>query len=179
MLVMNAAIPFIVPVGRSNPSARVLTIFLGTGAWFIWVAVSIEGLFYVAFALMLYIWVEVECVWRAALPSGSGPSAGSKASVIYQPRAEDLRIAIFFLFFIQVAYFGPGKSVFRICYILILIYCIAVFPPSRKRNVHGRSKQRLITPRSLQLFLPRTHLPSRFQVQPISCVVTPSKWSAF
>ena len=33
----------------------------------------------------------------------------TKVAAKYQPRADDLRIALFFLFFVQVAFFGTGN----------------------------------------------------------------------
>ncbi len=110
---LNASLPFVTRFGRGNPDARLLSFFLGIGAWFIWVAVSVEGLFYVAYSLALYFWVEVESVWHAEAHSQSAPpgpgARTNKESSPYQYWGDDLRIALFFLLFMQVAYFGPGK----------------------------------------------------------------------
>ena len=113
----TVALPFILRVGRTRPYARLLTIFLGFGAFFVWLAIAVEGLFYVAYSLTLCLWVEVEAVLRPqASERGEKQKeeqeGGGKERVevqLYRPRADDLRIAVFFLFFVQVAFFGTGK----------------------------------------------------------------------
>ena len=95
-----------------------LSFFLGFGVCFVLLAIRVEGLFYVAYSLMLALWVEVETALRsytrAHSPSptdatnGKGEGKGQDAST-YRPHADDLRIAVFFLFFVQVAFFGTGK----------------------------------------------------------------------
>ncbi|PIL27194.1 transporter [Ganoderma sinense ZZ0214-1] len=88
VIVLNASLPFLTRFEISDPGACLLSVFLGIGAWFIWVAVSVEGLFYVAYALVLYFWIEVESVWRAeAVPDTKSSPEGTK----------------------RVAYFGPGN----------------------------------------------------------------------
>jgi GPI ethanolamine phosphate transferase 1 len=62
-------------------------------------SISVEGLFYLAYSITLIIWIEVE----AALRAGETVKDG------YRFRREDARIAMFFLFFVQVAFFGTGK----------------------------------------------------------------------
>ncbi|KAI1787192.1 alkaline phosphatase-like protein [Ganoderma leucocontextum] len=111
ILILNASVPFIARFGMSDPNARLLSFFLGIGAWFIWVAVSVEGLFYVTYSLALYFWVEVESIWRAKASSGpaSSPEDTNKVPSAYRPWGDDLRIALFFLLFMQIAYFGPGN----------------------------------------------------------------------
>ena len=63
------ALPFVLRVGRGHnagpgPYARLLTFFLGFGAFFVWLAIAVEGLFYVAYSLTLCLWVEVEAARR-------------------------------------------------------------------------------------------------------------------
>lgn len=95
-------------VGRGNPQARLLSFFLGFGACFVWLAIAVEGLFYVVYSLTLVLWVEVESVLRAHSHI-QNPKDTSKDARTYRPKADDLRIAVFFLFFVQVAFFGTGK----------------------------------------------------------------------
>ncbi|TBU54519.1 Phosphatidylinositolglycan class N-domain-containing protein [Dichomitus squalens] len=123
ILLSNGMLPFIVRVGRSNPSARLLSIFLGVGMWFIRVAVSVEGVFYVAFALMLYLWVEVEYVWHRDQPLGSESKVkDEEGCVTYQLKGEDLGIALLFLLFMQIAFFGPGNISSIASFYLDLVY---------------------------------------------------------
>ncbi|RDX46041.1 alkaline phosphatase-like protein [Lentinus brumalis] len=116
LFLSTAVLPFVLRVGRGNPHARLLSFFLGFGACFVWLAIAVEGLFYVAYSLTLCLWVEVESVLRAhALQNSEKREAhkkqeGKQDASTYRPRADDLRIAVFFLFFVQVAFFGTGNS---------------------------------------------------------------------
>jgi phosphatidylinositol glycan class N len=90
-------------------------------------SISVEGLFFLSYSALLVVWVELEAAIRPgpsqtdkttdvpAEESGAGgvAMAGKKKKTTtvfgYQPRADDLRIALFFLFFVQVAFFGTGN----------------------------------------------------------------------
>ncbi|KAI0742507.1 alkaline phosphatase-like protein [Daedaleopsis nitida] len=115
LFLTTAFLPFFLRVGRSNPQARLMSFFLGFGACFVWLAIAVEGLFYVVFSLTLYLWVEVETVLRAhAHPATKKRGVETAREVkqdasTYRPKADDLRIAVFFLFFVQVAFFGTGN----------------------------------------------------------------------
>ncbi|KAH9925588.1 GPI ethanolamine phosphate transferase 1 [Epithele typhae] len=100
---------------RSQPHARLLSFFLGFGRAFVWLAIAAEDLVYVAFSLTLTTWVEV----KAAL----------RQTAAHKPRAEDLRIAVFFLLFVQVAAFGAGKTVYCLVPVLdpFLMVALLVF----------------------------------------------------
>lgn len=69
-------------------------------------SISVEGLFYLAFSMTLGFWVEVESMLRASSRASDSKGARSKS---YSFQTDDLRIALFFLFFVQVAFFGTGK----------------------------------------------------------------------
>ena len=75
------------------------------GTCFVILSISIEGLFYLAFSMTLVIWIEVESMLRG--PSSATHNEASKKSYSFQ--VDDLRIALFFLFFVQIAFFGTGK----------------------------------------------------------------------
>lgn len=85
-------------------------------------SISVEGLFFVSYSALLVVWVEIEVAIRPSpslpnKPKGEatkeeegGVVTGKETKVAgYQPRADDLRIALFFLFFVQVAFFGTGN----------------------------------------------------------------------
>ena len=108
---------------------------------FVLLAICAEGLFYLAYCIVLVLWVRVETGIRVGV--GKAPSSGkgkkgmkSKGSTKgkgdvdgskekeqekrrfgvggeYKPQAEDVRTVMFFLFFVQVAFFGVGKYVFK------------------------------------------------------------------
>ncbi|OSD03803.1 PigN-domain-containing protein [Trametes coccinea BRFM310] len=133
--------PFVFPAPRSNPHGRLLSFFLGFGACFVWLAIGVEGLFYVAYSLTLCLWVEVESVLRGhtrAKDASSAVDKGSKEAIVrdsrgsdtYRPHADDLRIAVFFLFFVQVAFFGTGNVASISSFYLEPVYrLVPVFSP--------------------------------------------------
>jgi phosphatidylinositol glycan class N len=79
--------------------------FLAFAVCFVILSISVEGLFYLAYSAVIALWIEVEAVLRNATVLTS-PKTEKE---IHHPRADDLRIALFFLFFVQVAFFGTGK----------------------------------------------------------------------
>ncbi|OBZ74872.1 GPI ethanolamine phosphate transferase 1 [Grifola frondosa] len=85
ILLAASVVPFVVRTKHSNPVARLLTFFLAFSVCFVVLSISVEGLFY--------------------LMAG----VDAKSASWYHPRADDLRIAVFFLFFVQVAFFGTGN----------------------------------------------------------------------
>lgn len=82
---------------------KILTFFLGFSVCFVILSISVEGLFLVAFFATLLVWVEVEVALRF---HGGNPKVHEEG---YRLQIDDIRIALFFLFFVQVAYFGTGK----------------------------------------------------------------------
>lgn len=103
-----SAFPFVFNLGRLPGLARLVVFFLAFSVCFVILSISVEGLFYCAFSATLLLWVEVEATVRFAGIAGSDNGNAVKLSA-YKPRADDLRIAVFFLFFVQVAFFGTGK----------------------------------------------------------------------
>jgi phosphatidylinositol glycan class N len=87
-----------------------MSFFLGFSVCFVVLSISIEGLFYSAFTFNLLLWIDVEVAVRKTLGvNGSMPKQVQTDS--YRFQADDARIALFFLFFVQVAFFGTGKYV--------------------------------------------------------------------
>jgi hypothetical protein len=87
-----------------NPTSRTLAIFLGFAPCFVILSISVEGLFYVAYTTTLVLWIEVEDAVQQR--------PRDKARKAYRFQADDLRVALIFLFFVQVAFFGTGKYVY-------------------------------------------------------------------
>jgi phosphatidylinositol glycan class N len=81
--------------------SKILMFFLGFGPCFIILSISVEGLFFLAYSATLILWIEVEEALRQ--------HHNLKWTKTYHFQGDDLRIALFFLFFVQVAFFGTGK----------------------------------------------------------------------
>jgi len=114
------------PVKHRSPHSKILSYFLAFSACFVILSISVEGLFFLSYSALLVVWVEVEVAIRPSLSrtgrateaerggeggtDGTTPGKTTTARVAcYRPRADDLRIALFFLFFVQVAFFGTGN----------------------------------------------------------------------
>lgn len=107
-IALASALPFAARVSYPTPTSKVLVLFLGFSVCFVILSISVEGLFYFAYALNLLLWTEVEAVVRHHPRRDLSPKA-DKPQAGYQLQMDDLRIAVFFLFFVQVAFFGTGK----------------------------------------------------------------------
>lgn len=90
---------------QHTPFSKFLVYFLGFGPCFVILSISVEGLFYVAYSATLVSWIMVESILR----NGSPRPATLQIDKVYRFRPDDLRIAVFFLFFVQVGFFGTGK----------------------------------------------------------------------
>ncbi|KAJ8481278.1 hypothetical protein ONZ51_g6113 [Trametes cubensis] len=107
--------PLVVPLMLRDPLSRLLTVFLGFAAFFIWLAIRAEGIFYVVYSLTLFLWVEMESALRSfqlqreevATTNRSHTQAHER---LRHSQADNIRIAVFFLFFSQVAFFGAGNA---------------------------------------------------------------------
>lgn len=131
VLVVSAMLPFFHLPKHRTISSRVMTYFLGFGPCFVILSISVEGMFYSAYSVTLVMWILVEGIVRKhrAAPMGVlSPAVPSSASTMsnsssdggkesqtksggYRFQLDDLRIALFFLFFVQVGFFGTGKWV--------------------------------------------------------------------
>jgi phosphatidylinositol glycan class N len=111
--------PFARPPKLRDPYSKILSYFLAFSACFVILSISVEGLFFVSYSALLVVWVEVEAAIRAP-PSPTNQGQGAKGKAVagkktkesaagYQLQADDLRVALFFLFFVQVAFFGTGN----------------------------------------------------------------------
>ena len=105
-----SAFPFVFNLRRLPGPARLAVFFLAFSVCFVILSISVEGLFYSAFSATLLLWVEVEATVRhTGIAKPDNADAVLVKLSAYKPRADDLRIAVFFLFFVQVAFFGTGK----------------------------------------------------------------------
>lgn len=71
-----------------------------------------EGLFYVAYSITLVHWIQVERNARLGNRRENGDKVNEKTinrTGEYSFQWDDVRTALFFLFFVQVGFFGTGK----------------------------------------------------------------------
>jgi phosphatidylinositol glycan class N len=101
--VLSSVYPIIFKSKHRTPTSRIISLFLGFGVGYIILSVSVEALFYAAFTCNLLLWIEVEATVRLNEAGADSSKQGCEL------RTDDIRIALFFLFFVQVAYFGTGK----------------------------------------------------------------------
>lgn len=125
-LVIASSLPFISCGNHHTVFSKFLLYFLGFGPCFVILSISVEGLFYVAYSLTLVAWVMVESVVR----NGSPRPNFLKVNKVYHFREDDLRIALFFLFFVQVGFFGTGNVASISSFYLEPVYrLIPIFSP--------------------------------------------------
>ena len=114
LAVSASLFPFVYPTKARDPRPKILSYFLAFAACFVILSISVEGLFFVSYSTLLVVWIEVEAAIRNEPGQGQRGNGGAAAARVpravgYQPRTDDLRIALFFLFFVQVAFFGTGN----------------------------------------------------------------------
>ncbi|KAJ4489952.1 Phosphatidylinositolglycan class N-domain-containing protein, partial [Lentinula aciculospora] len=129
------------PISTSTPAAKhalYLRYLLGFTPLFIILSLSDETLFFVSYAFLMGLWVEVESVVRKPMTvnnvsvaeKGNGIENNGSDLSTYRFRADDLRIALFFLFFVQIAFFGTGNVASVSSFYLSPVYrLIPVFNP--------------------------------------------------
>ncbi|OTA02710.1 phosphatidylinositolglycan class N, putative [Trichoderma parareesei] len=98
---------------NSNFMHRLAMMFFTCAPTFIIFTISYEGLFYVAFSLLLLIWVRLEhrleTFGRAQNGNANG-AAKIDTAVSYRPlRLSDARVALFFMVLLQSAFFSTGN----------------------------------------------------------------------
>ncbi|KAJ7146305.1 PigN-domain-containing protein [Mycena epipterygia] len=126
VLTVASILPFASRVTHDSARSKSLMYFLAFGPCFVFLSISVEGLFYVAYALTLTLWIEVERSLRTDLNRGKK----SKSVLQYRFQPDDIRIALFFLFFVQVGFFGTGNVASISSFYLSPVYrLIPVFDP--------------------------------------------------
>ncbi|UKZ73458.1 Glycosyl phosphatidyl inositol anchor synthesis [Trichoderma virens FT-333] len=99
---------------NSNFMHRLAMIFFTCAPTFIILTISYEGLFYVAFSLLLVIWVRleyrIETFGKSQAASANGSAKTDKAALSHRPlRLSDARVSLFFMVFLQSAFFSTGN----------------------------------------------------------------------
>jgi GPI ethanolamine phosphate transferase 1 len=103
--VASSVLPFAAPIRHENADSKFLVHFLGLGPLFIILSISDEILFFVSYSITLYLWTEVE----KSLAETTRDLKDTQSLSTYRFKTDDVRIVLFFLFFVQVAFFGTGK----------------------------------------------------------------------
>ncbi|KAI0290310.1 PigN-domain-containing protein [Russula brevipes] len=91
---------------------RLLTYFLSFCPCFVVLSIRAEGLFYLSYCSTLYLWTLVEENARPEKEKHRAAANDDKYEYRWNPRRlsrGDVRIALFFLFFVQVGFFGTGN----------------------------------------------------------------------
>ncbi|KAL6881528.1 PigN domain-containing protein [Trichoderma novae-zelandiae] len=98
---------------NSNFMHRLAMMFFTCAPTFIILTISYEGLFYVAFSLLLLIWVRLEHrieTFGASQPAPANGAAKPNKTVSYRPlRLSDARVSLFFMVLLQSAFFSTGN----------------------------------------------------------------------
>lgn len=92
---------------------RLAMIFFTCAPTFIILTISYEGLFYVAFSILLVIWVRleyrIETFGKTQAPSTNGSAKTEKSTLYRSLRLSDARVSLFFLVLLQSAFFSTGN----------------------------------------------------------------------
>jgi GPI ethanolamine phosphate transferase 1 len=138
VLITSLGLPF---AHRTRPNNhyfhRLLIIFLAFSPSFVLLTISYEGLFYFAFCTTLMTWVRLEHSIYVFNQSASESSASaisatsaSPASVHRTLTLSDARVALFFLFLLQSAFFSTGNIASISSFSLDAVYrLIPIFDP--------------------------------------------------
>ena len=141
VLTASLVLPFVHKV-RPNTHYlhRLLVIFLAFAPSFVLLTISYEGLFYFAFCTTLITWVRLEHSIYVYNKSSSVPTppatssipatTSSPASIYRTLTLSDARIALFFLFLLQSAFFSTGNIASVSSFSLDAVYrLIPIFDP--------------------------------------------------
>jgi GPI ethanolamine phosphate transferase 1 len=138
VLITSLGLPFAHRIRPNNHYFhRLLTIFLAFSPSFVLLTISYEGLFYFAFCTTMMTWVRLEHSIYVFNQSASESSASaisatsaSPASVYRTLTLSDARVALFFLFLLQSAFFSTGNIASISSFSLDAVYrLIPIFDP--------------------------------------------------
>ena len=121
-LVTASLLPAFVRVSSTSGETKFLIYVLTFCPCFIILSIRAEGLFYLSYCVTLFFWIKVEEAVRARTTQANratgvkdkadNSTVDDQARGHWNPseyRLDDVRIALFFLFFVQVGFFGTGK----------------------------------------------------------------------
>ncbi|KAH9985887.1 Phosphatidylinositolglycan class N-domain-containing protein [Russula compacta] len=112
---------------------RLLTYFLSFCPCFVVLSIRAEGLFYMSYCTTLYLWTLVEEDVRSENSRCRAVANGGEYGSSWNPRRlslDDVRIALFFLFFVQVGFFGTGNVASISSFYLEPVYrLVPIFSP--------------------------------------------------
>ncbi|KAG6336740.1 hypothetical protein ID866_2345 [Astraeus odoratus] len=108
ILVISSVYPFTLKCEYPSPMSKIISLFLAFGVCFVVLSISAEGLFYSAYTCNLLLWIEIEAILRQS-PTTNGSVSKPAHVAPYHFQVDDIRIALFFLFYVQVAFFGTGN----------------------------------------------------------------------
>ena len=148
ILIASVSLPFVHRVRPNNHYLhRLLVIFLAFAPSFVLLTISYEGLFYFAFCTTLITWIRLEhsiftyTKTTASAPTSKGttpngnlaqvpPTSISPATTYRSLTLSDARIALFFLFLLQSAFFSTGNIASIATFSLEAVYrLIPIFDP--------------------------------------------------
>ena len=138
VLITSLGLPFAHRIRPNNHYFhRLLIIFLAFSPSFVLLTISYEGLFYFAFCTTIMTWVRLEHSIYVFNQSASESSASaisatsaSPASVYRTLTLSDARVALFFLFLLQSAFFSTGNIASISSFSLDAVYrLIPIFDP--------------------------------------------------
>lgn len=115
VLVVSLGMPFAHRLApNKNYMHRLMLIFMTCAPVFVILTISYEGLFYVAFATTILAWIKLEySVDMFTLQKTQGNKGNAKTSKLagsFRPlKLSDARVALFFMFLLQSAFFSTGN----------------------------------------------------------------------
>lgn len=132
IFLLSALLPFFMRVPRTA-EGRLLTYFLSFCPCFVLLSIRAEGLFYLSYCATLYLWTRVEEVVRSETLKTRAQTNGGERELRWNPQRlsiDDVRTALFFLFFVQVGFFGTGNVASMSSFYLEPVYrLIPIFSP--------------------------------------------------
>ncbi|CAG8693735.1 3830_t:CDS:2, partial [Gigaspora rosea] len=127
ILAISTATPFVYGLGKQHYFQRLTTISLSFAPLFVLLSISYEVLFYYFLTITLMIWHQIEYIlFITSNPTLTLSHKGQTRKLVI----EDIRVALVFLFFINVAFFGTGNIASLSSFSLQSVYRLTtVFDP--------------------------------------------------
>ncbi|ETW77491.1 ATP exporter [Heterobasidion irregulare TC 32-1] len=143
VLVTASLLPAFMRILSTSGETKFLIYVLTFCPCFIILSIRAEGLFYLSYCVTLFFWIKVEEAVRARTTQANGATGvkdkADNSTVDDQVRGhwnpseyrlDDVRIALFFLFFVQVGFFGTGNVASISSFYLEPVYrLVPIFSP--------------------------------------------------